>query len=203
LSLTDNGVLLHSGLLPSPIRYSIENFLENGRISESDWWEYADEGREIIARPEEVEVDDDEEEPEEEEEQDEYEDDNDQASLASAGGSGATPSSSSLSPSSETSSSSSAVVVNSGNSTKKPKKFVNQGLALWVQGREAWQTSRPTAGATPIPRRRDPAAIPDSFKKELVKCLGDRRHFELSQRIPLSTMIEAYQVAWENERNNE
>jgi hypothetical protein len=184
--------------------------LENGRISEADWWQHEaddDEG-EMIARPEEEELEVESEQDnddEEEEEQDEY-NDNDQASLASTGGGGAATPSSSLSPSSETSSLS-AAVNNSTSTTKKQKKFVNQGLALWLQGREAWKTTRPAVTATtPVPggvRRRDPASIPDSFKKELVKCLGDRRHFELSQRIPLSTMIEAYQEAWKNERANE
>jgi hypothetical protein len=185
--------------------------LENGRISEADWWQHdADDEGEMIARPEEEELEVESEQDnddEEEEEQDEY-NDNDQASLASTGGGGGTTPSSSLSPSSETSSLSAAVNNTNNSATNKQKKFVNQGLALWLQGREAWKTTRPaaTATATTPPggvRRRDPASIPDSFKKELVKCLGDRRHFELSQRIPLSTMIEAYQEAWKIERANE
>jgi hypothetical protein len=171
--LTPNGRMFHAFVCFCCRR--IENFLENGRINESDWWTTTQdsEGELEIAVPkqeheENVVVGGDHD--NHDEEQDEY--DNDQTSLASAGGTTAS-------------------------STRSSKKFVNQGLALWEQGREAWKSS-PT---TPPSRRRDPSAIPDSFKRDLVKCLGDKRHFELSQRIPLSTMIDAYQQVWENERN--
>jgi hypothetical protein len=169
----------------------IENFLENGRINESDWWTTTQdsEGELEIAVPkqehEENVVVGGDHDNNQDEEQDEY--DNDQTSLASAGAGGTTPSLSE----------SAAATASASSTRSSSKKFVNQGLALWEQGREAWKSS----ATTPPSRRRDPAAIPDSFKRDLVKCLGDKRHFELSQRIPLSTMIDAYQQVWENERN--
>jgi hypothetical protein len=77
----------------------------------------------------------------------------------------------------------------------KGKRFCNRGLLAWSQAREAWvslgrNTGTESARASPIP---------DSFKKELVKCLADRRHFELSQRISLRDMIDAYQDVWNDE----
>lgn len=89
--------------------------------------------------------------------------------------------------------------MNSSSNTAAPKqqrKFVNQGYTLWSQGRAAWKQAK-----SPEACRRRTTSIPESFKSELVKCLGDRRQFELSQRIPLKTMIEAYQVVWNADPN--
>ena len=75
---------------------------------------------------------------------------------------------------------------------KRPKKFCNRGYETWIQGRQAWKE----CVSDPSPRKNYKIVIPESFKAQLVKCLSDRRHFELSQRIPLSEMINAYQDVW-------
>jgi hypothetical protein len=74
---------------------------------------------------------------------------------------------------------------------KEARRFRNLGLHTWSQGRKAW---REAGREDYVPKIRQP--IPSSFKKELVKCLAQRRQFELSQRIPLGDMIEAYTEAW-------
>lgn len=74
---------------------------------------------------------------------------------------------------------------------KRSKKFCNRGYETWIQGRQAWNTA-----TSESPRKPYKIVIPESFKAQLVKCLSDRRHFELSQRIPLSEMINAYQDVW-------
>jgi hypothetical protein len=38
--------------------------------------------------------------------------------------------------------------------------------------------------------------VPDSVKRDLVKCIKERRHFELSRSIPLKIIITAYNEAW-------
>lgn len=78
---------------------------------------------------------------------------------------------------------------------KVERRFRNRGLETWKQGRQAWcSESRSQSG--PIKKAKP---IPASFQKELVKCLADRRQFELSQSIPLADMIEAYTIVWSKE----
>ena len=78
---------------------------------------------------------------------------------------------------------------------KVERRFRNRGLETWKQGRQAWCTGdRSQSGAI---KKAKP--IPASFQKELVKCLADRRQFELSQSIPLADMIEAYTIVWSKE----
>jgi len=74
----------------------------------------------------------------------------------------------------------------------KERKFCNKGLQTWNQGRQAWRDE----GRTHFDAKNKAKPIPAAFQKELVKCLGDRRQFELSQRIPLRDMIEAYTIVW-------
>ena len=78
---------------------------------------------------------------------------------------------------------------------KLERRFRNRGLETWKKGREAWcSESRSQSDAI---KKAKP--IPASFQKELVKCLADRRQFELSQSIPLADMIEAYTIVWSKE----
>lgn len=72
------------------------------------------------------------------------------------------------------------------------KRFCNRGLQIWCQARQSWRT--PSAGHRGKKKKALP--IPESFRKELVKCLVERRQFELSQSIPLSCVINAYEQVW-------
>lgn len=92
------------------------------------------------------------------------------------------------------------------NNILEEKKFHNCGLTGWLRVREAWLqpdidnvesgTNGETAEENIVRSRR---GVPPSLKKDLVKCLQDRRQFELSRSIPLKDMIEAYCEAWEAE----
>lgn len=77
----------------------------------------------------------------------------------------------------------------------KGKQFCNRGFLIWSQSREVWVSQGRDTGAE---MEKSPP-IPSSFRKELVRCLTDRRHFELSQRISLRDMIDAYQDVWNDE----
>jgi len=74
---------------------------------------------------------------------------------------------------------------------KEARRFRNLGFRAWSQGREAW---REAGRKDYVPKLHHP--LPSPFKKELVKCLAQRRQFELSQRIPLRDMIDAYAEVW-------
>lgn len=76
--------------------------------------------------------------------------------------------------------------------TSKERRFCNRGLETWRRGRKAWCEE----GRSRWDGKKKAKPIPASFQKELVKCLADRRAFELSQSIPLRDMIEAYTIVW-------
>jgi hypothetical protein len=76
------------------------------------------------------------------------------------------------------------------------KRFCNRGLETWCRAREAW-VSECSGKAL----RKSPP-VPASFRKELIKCLADKRHFELSQRIALRCVISAYQQVWKDGDND-
>ena len=83
--------------------------------------------------------------------------------------------------------------------TKNAKRFCNRGLQTWHLARQKWLT---TACDTVVPlKTKKPSSmcpvIPESFRKELKQCLIDRRQFELSQSIPLSCVVDAYQEVWQ------
>jgi hypothetical protein len=211
---------LSNGRVSIDVFHLLENFLEHGRrISEADWWK-----DEIV-----VECD-----PYEQEDEPDDDDEaknpppTDHGELCNAGeepnhmydGSSLTSGGASASETTTTSPSNQSIT---SSHSHYQKVFVNRGLALWEQGREAWKSAPAVLSNHPhddhrsmllatgdvallsplSSRRRDPAAIPESFKRELVQCLEDKRHFELSQRIPLQTMIEAYQHVWNNGSHNE
>lgn len=84
------------------------------------------------------------------------------------------------------------------------KHFRNRGYETWIAARQAWidlgrenETNCPSSSSS---SSRPP--FPDKFKKELVKCLADRRQFELSNPIPLSEIIHAYNQAWNIESDD-
>jgi hypothetical protein len=77
-------------------------------------------------------------------------------------------------------------------SSKKGKRFCNRGLQTWHQARRTWLSMERERTAT----TKKPPTIPESFRKELIQCLIDRRQFELSQGIPLSCVVNAYQEVW-------
>lgn len=72
------------------------------------------------------------------------------------------------------------------------RRFTNRGRQTWCLARAAWVAAGRGSGNELV---KSPP-IPPPFKKELVRCLGDRRHFELSQRIALGCVIDAYQEVW-------
>jgi hypothetical protein len=71
------------------------------------------------------------------------------------------------------------------------KRFCNRGLQTWCQGRQAWLSPAAKSG-----KKKKALPIPESFRKELIQCLIERRQFELSQGIPLSCVVNAYQQVW-------
>lgn len=75
---------------------------------------------------------------------------------------------------------------------KHGKRFCNRGLQTWSQARQAW-LSPEQRGAT---KKKKAPRIPESFRKELIQCLIERRQFELSQSIPLSCVVNAYEEVW-------
>jgi len=146
-----------------------ENFLDRP-LNESDWWEDdADDDDDSSSSAD--------------------DDDESTASLSSFSSQGA---SSVPTPTSSTDSTTPAEQHRT-NIEKNKQRFCNRGLQTWNRGRQVWreqgrrQFDAKTMKAKPIPA---------SFQKELVKCLADRRQFELSQQIPLRDMIEAYTVVW-------
>ena len=78
---------------------------------------------------------------------------------------------------------------------KVERRFRNRGLEAWKQGRKVWCSE----GRNQWDGKNKAKPIPASFQKELVKCLADRRQFELSQPIPLADMIESYTIVWNAE----
>lgn len=83
------------------------------------------------------------------------------------------------------------------------QRFVNRGYELWSLSRHAWVTAATVADDKSATTTKTTALvksppIPAAFRKELIKCLADRRQFELSQRIALSCVIDAYQQVWQN-----
>jgi hypothetical protein len=105
------------------------------------------------------------------------------------------------------STSSSAVLVSSSEAEdtihhRHCKHFRNRGYETWVAARQAWiEQGRDDAVAVQESSSRRPP-VPDKFKKELVKCLADKRQFELSRPIPLSEIIHAYNQAWNIESDD-
>jgi hypothetical protein len=103
------------------------------------------------------------------------------------------------------------------NQSTNSKIFYSCGYAGWLRVREAWRQSendgkiRELATTTTTTEKHGKAikakdsvvelkrSIPPTVKRDLVKCLQERRHFELSRSIPLRDMVEAYCVAWESE----
>lgn len=127
----------------------IENFLMNGPLGDSDWWE---------------------------------KNSNDDGSSAKDDGESTT----SEIPQEE------GEEVTSNEQPFKGKRFCNRGLQTWSLARQAWIAEGRGSG-NELPKA---PPIPASFKSELVKCLADRRHFELSQRISLHCLIDSYQEVW-------
>lgn len=83
--------------------------------------------------------------------------------------------------------------------TKDGKRFCNRGLQTWYLARQKWVSTTPTEHQESMKVKKPTSAcpiIPESFRKELKQCLIDRRQFELSQSIPLSCVINAYEEVW-------
>jgi hypothetical protein len=83
--------------------------------------------------------------------------------------------------------------------TKDGKRFCNRGLQTWYRARQSWIAAVSTtdqASEVLQKKKKTRFPIPDAFRKELVQCLIDRRQFELSQSIPLSCVVDAYQEVW-------
>lgn len=79
------------------------------------------------------------------------------------------------------------------------KRFCNRGLQTWIQTRHVWKTTKyipPVTMTNTMKPKKSISILPVSFRKELTQCLMDRKQFELSQSIPLSCMINAYQDVW-------
>jgi hypothetical protein len=89
-----------------------------------------------------------------------------------------------------------AAAVEYGNNPYEGKRFCNRGLETWCRARAAW-VSECSGKAL----RKSPP-VPASFRKELIKCLADKRQFELSQRIALRCVISAYQQVWKDGDND-
>jgi hypothetical protein len=95
--------------------------------------------------------------------------------------------------------------------TTTPVEFYNCGYATWVQVRHAWKNSsnnttvsaastnlsKSISSKSPPALSSSPSVIvTESVRSDLVKCIKDRRHFELSRSIPLKIIINAYNEAW-------
>jgi hypothetical protein len=79
------------------------------------------------------------------------------------------------------------------------KKFCNRGLQTWHQARETWLSASKLdqcSSSKDHRKKKDTPPIPESFRKELIQCLIDRRQFELSHSIPLVCVVDAYQQVW-------
>lgn len=83
------------------------------------------------------------------------------------------------------------------------RQFCNRGLQIWHQTRRIWKMElhqqrqqQNKTKVSPTSFKKQQILIPESFRKELVQCLADRRQFELSQSIPLSCVINAYEEVW-------
>jgi hypothetical protein len=75
--------------------------------------------------------------------------------------------------------------------SKVSKRFCNRGLQTWCQSRQVWLSPATKSG-----KKKKAPPIPESFRKELIQCLVERRQFELSQSIPLSCVVNAYEQVW-------
>lgn len=88
------------------------------------------------------------------------------------------------------------------NTAKGQKRFCNRGLQTWYLARQKWRpTSTDQGDSLPMMKAKKSTlhspVIPESFRKELKQCLIDRRHFELSQSIPLSCVVDTYIEVWQ------
>lgn len=96
---------------------------------------------------------------------------------------------------------------NSHDNIRPEKEFHNCGYTGWLRVREAWRqpvivnvdSMAASRNGEMINEGGPRRGVPPTVKRELVKCLQERRHFELSRSIPLKDMIEAYCEAWESE----
>lgn len=69
--------------------------------------------------------------------------------------------------------------------TKKAKQKTTASSSQWRQQLQKQERQK---------QRNEP--IPENVKRDLIKCIKERRHFQLSRSVPLKDIIDAYTEVW-------